>query len=461
MTRSRAAGPPTRPTTPRPHRPAPRAVLKAFDAGATPELVGRQCKLTMAPTISPIDAVATMGPIIAFASPNSTFAVTKRLIEAAKVSILIGIYDFTATYMADLLIAAVGRGVKVTLMLDLDGRTGETALYDRLATEGVECVPAPSCASKTVHVFASAHEKVIVIDGDWTLVQSGNWSENSIPRNETDGGDSAQWATGNRDMGVAVRSNALADFFTRVVRHDIDLEKNGAGPQAAGDGMADLPAIFTAQAAPPRRPIRTYSSKTFDLDTKIDIRPILSPENYLAIVPGLIASATRSVYVEQQYIRGTQPHVKALLDAIVSARAAHPKIDIRIIVAPPFPGSSFQREAAAIGALEASHGLVLGEQVRVLNPRYLVHCHNKLLIIDDERVLVSSQNWSDSAIGLNREAGLLLPSPPIARYFRKIFNVDWATGLHTVVAGARPVLGPEAVGTAGTVALDWGDYQIV
>ncbi|MCZ4093534.1 hypothetical protein [Sinorhizobium psoraleae] len=40
--------------------------------------------------------------------------------DAAEHSILIGIYDFTAPYMEDLLLAAMARNVKVSLMLDID-----------------------------------------------------------------------------------------------------------------------------------------------------------------------------------------------------------------------------------------------------------------------------------------------------------------------------------------------------
>jgi phosphatidylserine/phosphatidylglycerophosphate/cardiolipin synthase-like enzyme len=57
---------------------------------------------------------------IAYASPDSTYAVTRELIKSAQRSILIGIYDFTARHMRDLLLDATRRGVRVSLMLDLD-----------------------------------------------------------------------------------------------------------------------------------------------------------------------------------------------------------------------------------------------------------------------------------------------------------------------------------------------------
>lgn len=59
---------------------------------------------------------------------------------------------------------------------------------------------------------------------------------------------------------------------------------------------------------------------------------------------------------------------------------------------------------------------------------------NKLIAVDGQRVLVGSRNWSDSAVPENREAGLWLEHPGIAKYFGDIFESDWKGALH---AGTR------------------------
>src|SRR5206468_6341224 len=151
------------------------------------------------------------GDFLAYASPDSTYAVTRRLMDGANSEIIIGIYDFSADYMKDLVLHTMKRGVTVYLMLDIDSKD-EQALFDELKKFGCKAVPAPSCAAKTNRYFPSSHEKVIVIDRLWTLVQSGNYSANSIPFNATDGGDPQHFVTGNRDMGVAIRSRPLAAF---------------------------------------------------------------------------------------------------------------------------------------------------------------------------------------------------------------------------------------------------------
>jgi phosphatidylserine/phosphatidylglycerophosphate/cardiolipin synthase-like enzyme len=428
------------------------------DLGISLEMVPRQCRLQAYDRID-VPAFQIDGDFIAYASPESTYAVTKRLMDGATRSILIGIYDFTADHMRDTLVAAMRRGVKVSLMVDLDNRKGEPEVWDDLVDEGVEGVPAPSCASDHARYFASCHEKVIVIDDVWTLVQSGNYSDASIPKNERDGGDPddpTSFVPGNRDMGVAIRSEPLAAFFTQVLRSDMELELDAAGIELALEEMIPPVEPYLEAARPPKRPPRLFPSRRFRPPAGIAVVPVLSPDNYMDVIPDFLASATKSIYIEQQYIRGYQPAIWELLAAIRTAMDRHPGLDVRVVVAWPYSPHS-EKEARSIQALEEV-GLKLGTHVRFLNRRYFVHCHNKLVIVDREAALVSSQNWSDFAVTKNREAGLLLRYPRIARYYAAIFNVDWRSGRKTFVS-ARPefAVGLEGV-DIGTVRVNVGDY---
>ncbi|MGC8781085.1 MAG: phospholipase D-like domain-containing protein [Anaerolineae bacterium] len=410
-----------------------------------PRLVPRQCRLAeYTPCAPPGFSVADQ--LIAYASPEATYAVSRPLLEAASRSILIGIYDFTATYMRDLLVAALRRGVQVTMMLDLDRRKGEPELWADLLQQGGTGVPAPSCASERAHYFPSCHEKVIVIDELWTLVQSGNYTEASIPPNAADGGDPAQFVPGNRDMGLAVRSPALAAFFSRLLRGDMALELAAGRALAPGPAAEEAAAIELAAARPPQMPPVRFRSRRFRPRKPVAILPVLSPDNYMQVVPGLLASATRSIAIEQQYIRGDQPAIRTLLTAIREAQVRRPNLQVRIVLARPYGGPD---EAAADLAALAEFGLRPGAHVRYLNPAYFVHCHNKLVIVDGCRVLVGSQNWSDFAVTRNREASLLVDHAPLARYYRTIFDLDWATGLSDPAVAPRAA-GREAIAAATT-----------
>ncbi len=429
----------------------------AIEALATTRLVPRRCELADYAVVT-VPSFAFAGQCIAYASPEATYAVTRRLLARARHTILIGIYDFTAGYLADRLIEAVRRKVRVRVMVDLDNREGENELWANLLAQGCIGVPAPSCASKHIPYFPSCHEKVIVIDDTWTLVQSGNYSDASIPRNERDGGDPAAFAPGNRDMGLAVKSPALAAFFSQILAGDMQLELDAA--RRGMRGFAPIgPAAALAAVRPPQMPPQRFPSQRFQPRKPITIQPVLSPDNYMAVVPELLASATRSIEIEEQYIRGQQPQVRRLLEAIRAAMDRHPDLTVRIVLARPIGDADV--EAASRRAL-AEFGLLPGTHVRYLNPKYFLHCHNKLVIIDRQTVLVGSQNWSDTAVSQNREASLLVRYAPLARYYGGIFEQDWQAGIAPTRAGASvPTRATTAAAEGAVIQLSSGDYAEV
>jgi phosphatidylserine/phosphatidylglycerophosphate/cardiolipin synthase-like enzyme len=423
---------------------------------ATPEMVGRNCHLQPY-TPRDIPSIRISSDVIAYASPDSTFAVTKELFDKAKKSILIGIYDFSAPYMRQLLLDAMARKVSVTLMLDVDSADEQT-LLDDLIQMGAIGVCAPSCANKSVRVFSSSHEKVIVIDGTWTLIQSGNYSVNSIPLNVVDGGTASDFKTGNRDTGLAVRSAPLARLFTEILTSDIALV------DATPEMLPEQPPqdAFLIEKAPTHIPSKLFPSKRFQLTAALRVQPVVSPDNYMAVVPDLLRAATTSVLIEQQYIRASQPNIGELLAALDEARKANPRLDIRIVLGKVFAKSDLPAERANLKKLAQDHDLKLGDNIRYVNTDQLVHCHNKMVLVDGRAVLVSSQNWSDSAVTKNREAGLWVPDPDIAAYFTAIFETDWRAAFRTPEEGVTGATAtPESVADGGFVQVAPGDYRDV
>lgn len=372
-------------------------------------------------------ARAVTGRIMAYASPDSTYAVTSRLIDSASNSLVVGIYDFSASYMLEALKRAMQRGVSVTVMLDTNSGE-ERDLLEELAALGADCEAAPSSSSGSPNAyFGNAHEKIIVVDGEIVMIQSGNWSENSIPFNPGDGQVVGQFQAGNRDMGLAIQSRELAELFAGLVLRDIrlargeppDLATQGLGAAAAGAGVA---ADRFFEAAPASIPTRLFTSLTVVPDAPVEVMPVVTPENYHPVVRELLRSAKRSIRVEQQYIRGRQAAVLELIEEIDRARQLNPGLDVRIIVSPKYlrPAERQSYEAA----LE-SIGLEFDENFRYLSLKHFVHCHNKLIVVDEERVLVGSQNWSTTGVLTNREASLLVSHAGISSYFAGIFDADW------------------------------------
>src|SRR5687768_3377161 len=94
--------------------------LESLGPVGSVELVPRNCRLTgKYKKLKSVPQFDVNGPFIGYASPDSTYAVTRRLFESAQDEIIIGIYDFSADYMKDLLLNVMQRGVKVSLKLDI------------------------------------------------------------------------------------------------------------------------------------------------------------------------------------------------------------------------------------------------------------------------------------------------------------------------------------------------------
>jgi phosphatidylserine/phosphatidylglycerophosphate/cardiolipin synthase-like enzyme len=428
---------------------------------ASLEMVPRNCTLKPPYKKVKVPAFSVSGQFTAFASPDSTFAVTKRLLDAATKTIDIGIYDFSATYMASILKDAMARRVKVTLMLDTDHVKGEDEIFNELKKAGADCVSAPSCASenKSATVFRSSHEKFIIIDGETCIVQSGNYSPNSIPMNVLDGKTDGHFRTGNRDMGVAVQSKSLAAFLTKILDSDIKLELNT--PHALGVATAALaPPPMLVESAPIKRPDKLFPGKTVSLSKPLSVQPVLTPDNYMEVVPNILKAAKSSVLIEQQYIHSADVPIAQLLQAMANAKKDKPKLDVRIILGKIFSNKDLAKEKQNLANIAAKYGLRIGQNIRYIDTTRLVHCHNKLVIVDSKTVLVSSQNWSKAAVLENREAGLLFDHTGVAGYFSDIFEVDWKTAQKKLPAtiGAN-IISPESLKKGGFIEVSAADYQ--
>ncbi|WP_078228517.1 phospholipase D-like domain-containing protein [Flavobacterium sp. LM4] len=433
-------------------------VVSAFES--FDEMVGRNCRLEQYTKIQ-VPSFKISGRFVTYASPDSTYYATQKFFEQAEESILIGIYDFSAEHMVACIKDAIDRGVTVSLMLDIDS-SKELEVYKKLQKYGVECIPAPSCASENIHYFSSSHEKVIVIDNQWTLIQSGNYSDNSIPYNKGNGEIiEGSFKNGNRDMGVAIESKPLAKFFTQILRADMQLERSAAGEEKIQSLLSTSEFLIEA---PAKRPSILFPSEEFNHTHRVQVQPILSPDNYMSEIPNFIRTAKKSIKIEQQYIRVGQVEISKLLQAINEAKEnGDENFSVQIIVAPPNPRGGAKDAEKTQKEVDVLRGM--GFEVLLLSNKHFVHCHNKLLIVDDEAVLISSQNWSDSAVVKNREAGIIIYDKEITKYYGKIFDADWTMSEESIeeIIPTKEVINIEAYSSnAGKyIIVDACDFQEV
>jgi PLD-like domain len=166
-------------------------------------------------------------------------------------------------------------------------------------------------------------------------------------------------------------------------------------------------------------------------------------------VTELIRSATNRLYLQYSYINWTdddrnRPFTEVL--EFLAELSRRDDFDLRIIVN--------SRDAADKVRVLAENGF--NEQVFRSQSRI----HNKGIVADGKRVLVSSQNWSGDGFLRNRDAGLIVHDPQIAEYYEKVFLDDWekrsrspfVVGLTAIIAGADEPTPP------GMVRMTWRDY---
>jgi phosphatidylserine/phosphatidylglycerophosphate/cardiolipin synthase-like enzyme len=96
--------------------------------------------------------------------------------------------------------------------------------------------------------------------------------------------------------------------------------------------------------------------------------------------------------------------------------------------------------------------------------KILKGCHNKGIVVDSQVAVVSSQNWSADGVQYNRDAGLILYHPGVAKYFEKIFLYDWDNRAHqrATAEKAMPLVAGAAKKTRGTPGwqeIPWSDFH--
>lgn len=320
----------------------------------------------------------------------------QKLIQGARSEILIMLYQvrFYDDYpgsdsnnMIDALIAARQRGVAVTALIEASGWEPTNDAENKrvaamLAAGGVSVyMDSPDITS---------HQKVIIIDNEATVVASLNWSHYSLRVNNEVG--AIIWS---REFNSAMRQKfhgfaAKADrFFPETVSEE--------------DAAARL---------------------GFEITPAAESIPLVNTEFFFRVVEE-IGKAQKSIDVIQRSFRVylsdpfnrvaplTDPPVPSetnlLLDALVAAHQRGVKVRIILDTGEQGPG---ENEDAANRLLAAGVGVYYDSPT--------TQTHAKMLVIDDDKVIVGSTNWTYYAIsGAGNEASVMIVSPEASAIYKQ------------------------------------------
>jgi hypothetical protein len=376
-------------------------------------------------TLNPVEGEAT---VHLCASPDSGWPALKDFLAATTETFTVGLYDFTSAHV---LSAVQGdlNGKPFSLVLDhpaknptADQTDPDTVatLHQALTSEFTQAwALTRTDKDATAWIYPSAyHIKVAVRDRAVFWLSSGNWNNSNQPdidpaASPASAADASEARHRDRDWHVIIDQAHLAGVFEDYIKHDLAVA-------AAHNGPAE-------QAGPPLTPPSLGSTETPAFATffpprtvtgTMRITPVLTPDPgvYTTAVKDLIASATQTLYLQFQYIElprqtdATSQDFVDLVQAVIARQAAG--VDVKIIMS-EFEKAGYLEQLQALG-LDVVHNVKIQNNV-----------HNKGIIADGQRVLVSSQNWSTDGTLHNRDAGVIIEHPDAAQYFQQIFLHDW------------------------------------
>ncbi|MDP3395780.1 MAG: phospholipase D-like domain-containing protein [Methanoregula sp.] len=346
--------------------------------------------------------------VTTFVSPDCSSEMFTYAVDRASDEILLNVYEFSSPSMADSLIAARGRGVNVSVLVE-GGPVGgispaENAAIWRLNAGGIPVLQ--MAAGKDVHPpYRYVHAKYLVLDHRAVFLTSENFKYSGFP---------PAGFNSNRGWGVYLEDPALAKYFSTVYQTD------STGPSV----IPIYGSLGNPETVPAGKHAVKFTPAQFSGAT---VRPVLSPDTSSQIID-LIQSARTSIEIEQAYITNEtpltlNPYLAAAINA--SRRGVH----VRVLLDSYWYNIEDEKDndemAALITNIGSTEKIPLEGRCADLTASNLEKIHNKGVIVDGQRVLVSSINWNSNSPNFNREAGVIIDHTGVAQYFLTVFEDDW------------------------------------
>jgi V8-like Glu-specific endopeptidase len=375
------------------------------------------------PASQPLNPVNERMRLKLHISPDAGWPCLSEFLGATRNRLVVGMYDFGAKHILDAILAksnleelvlvmqrgeSVGTGTKKK---DLPDAEVAEALSNQFGTRfhfgwvklGI----------KNGWVANSYHIKVAVQDSKAFWLSSGNWQSSNQPAVDLSGStDFSYLENYNREWHAIVHHEGLAKTYEAYLRNDLRM---GSAPDFV-EAVANLPNIAVPlQEA--RRRARSLNLKYFaplELDEQVKVTPLLTPDNYFDAAIALVKSAQDEILLQNQTFNAPAEHQEKLAELVGLIQEKQKRVSVRIVF-------RVLMESDARRNLEAL--VDMGFDPEAL--RVQTNLHTKGIIVDGKKVLLGSQNISETGISINRDASLLFEHEGIAKYFKTIFEHDW------------------------------------
>jgi phosphatidylserine/phosphatidylglycerophosphate/cardiolipin synthase-like enzyme len=382
-------------------------------------------------------------------SPDSGFPQLQDLFSKVTKTLTATMYEWDADHVYDALRAAVEPAGRRLLMVTQPAKRGSRPPLDQyvnrlkdLLNERFEHTSAAVFAP--VNLFATAyHIKVAVADREWVWLSSGNWKKSGQPAIDPAANGETSWRPlldYNREWHALIRNSDLAGQFEDYIRYDYEQSREAReleeAPVEWPDLFVPLPDATRQPEAPRGRP--TYRSP-LRINRRLRITPLLTPdhEDFIDAVLALVRGAERSLLVQNQSFSYLDVNTFEKFEELFNLLVAKQRrgLDVRVVIrdAREFPGDAGEKQDEL---LERLSGKGFDPDRIKVQPG----CHTKGIVVDGGKVLLGSHNFTNAGTHTNRDASLIVDDTEVARYFRDVFEFDWANLAEQRLPEAPPAI---------------------
>ncbi|HYF77777.1 MAG TPA: phospholipase D-like domain-containing protein [Symbiobacteriaceae bacterium] len=383
----------------------------------------------------PVKTVSGPMTITAASAPDNAGPLLVSLIEKAKKSIKLVGYQFNHKELAEHLVAAAKRGVKVQVGLERNPGGSDMFDSDKEAQEmlhkgGVEILYYHKWDGDLSTALNPIHSKYGIFDDDTVFVSSGNFVNSNYAMDN---------ACGNREWMAAFQGNP---DVVKLIRElwDADFAAGYAGVRPYNEKL-DRPLQPDTYDAGPCFKYTAIKSQPFTASGKATVTRIVSPDNTLDQeigFLGILNNAKKELLISANYInkwwgpadreenltKYPQPYLTEIVEA------ARRGVEVKVLLDRKNVSLSSKRDNHYV--VQYLNELAAKENLK-LEARLLNHdgsgigrgLHNKSLIVDGA-VVISSINGSENSFRYARELALKIDEmPEITNYYRDLFTADW------------------------------------
>jgi len=343
---------------------------------------------------------------IAFCSPDCSYdVISKELVNISEIKL--NLYMFTDPFLADLL-----NKTNAEMKILLDGNViGGLPMEERyiawmLSKKGEVRYMMANEEEGVYKRYKYNHAKYAIIDGKKCIIESANWVKNGVPIDNS---------YGNREWGVLIENESLADYLSTVFLYDWNPSFQDSIPfDEKSFTHGRPPEDFSMNYFIPKGDYVAKFSPLY-LNSSFNFTVIVAPDNAEEEILHLLDTAEKEILVEQAYIeKDWEDGINPLLEKLIEKNESGVRVKIILNYNPAYYSTNKMNEETC--------DFLKNIDVKLQKE---LNIHNKGVIVDGEKVLISSINWGENSIRRNREVGIIIESEEMAEYFEKIFWYDW------------------------------------